>query len=38
MRNASPSFTLGLATAGRRAGAAAWLRYYYFIAARAETG
>jgi hypothetical protein len=36
MFNAAPSARQGFATARRGAGAAAWLRYYYFTA-RAET-
>lgn len=37
MFEASPFALQGIATAVRGAGAAAWLGYYYFISARAET-
>lgn len=38
MTNARPSTLSGVATAGRGAGAAAWLYYSYFSTGGAETG
>jgi hypothetical protein len=37
MFNAAPPALQGIAAAGHGAGAAAWVRYYYYFTARAET-